>query len=263
MIRTPLINVMTAAALKAARGLKRDFGEVANLQVSRKGPGDFVSAADKKAEQVIFEELSKARPGYGFIMEESGRVEGADRTHVWHIDPLDGTKNFLHSVPHYAISIGLERDGELVAGCIFNPANDEMYVAEKGKGAYLDNKRLRVAQRRELADSLICCGIPHMGRGGFDVFRKEIDLLMPKVSGIRRLGSAALDLAYVAAGRFDAYWERGLSTWDMAAGILLVREAGGFATDIHGGEAMKTGSILAGNDDMHRHLLALIKQAGN
>ncbi len=262
MIKTPLINVMTAAALKAARGLKRDYGEVANLQVSRKGPGDFVSAADKKAEKVLFEELSKARPGYGFVMEESGRVEGADRTHVWHVDPLDGTKNFLHSVPHYAISIGLERDGEVVAGCIFNPANDEMFVAEKGKGAYMNNQRLRVAQRRELADALVCCGIPHMGRGGFEVFRREIDLIMPKVSGIRRFGAAALDLAYVAAGRCDAFWERGLSSWDLAAGIVIVREAGGFITDVNDSpDMMKTGSVLAGNPDMHQLILAIIKQA--
>lgn len=262
MIRTPLMNVMTAAALKAARGLKRDFGEVALLQVSRKGPGDFVTAADRKAERTIFEELSRARPGYGFKMEESGTVEGADKTHVWHVDPLDGTTNFLHGIPHFAISIALERDGQLVAGLVYNPANDEMYVAEKGQGAYLNNQRLRVAQRTDIRESVIANGFPHIGRGDHAEFLREAAQVMAMSAGMRRMGAAALDLAYVAAGRFDAFWERGLNSWDMAAGTVLIREAGGFVTDVTGHDGfMATGNLACGNDTIHKELLKLIKKA--
>ncbi|MGL4240272.1 MAG: inositol monophosphatase family protein [Beijerinckiaceae bacterium] len=262
MIRTPLMNVMTAAATKAARGLKRDFGEVALLQVSRKGPGDFVSAADKKSERVIFEELSRARPGYGFLMEESGAVEGADKTHVWHIDPLDGTTNFLHGIPQFAISIALERDGQLVAGLVYNPVTDEMFIAEKGQGAYLNNQRLRVAQRTDFREAVIGCGIPHIGRGDHKQFQAELGQVMAIASGVRRMGAAALDLAYVAAGRFDGFWERRLSTWDMAAGAVLIREAGGYVTDINGHDGfMATGDIACGNEQMLKELLKLIKKA--
>jgi myo-inositol-1(or 4)-monophosphatase len=262
MIRTPLMNVMTAAALKAAKGLRRDFGEVALLQVSRKGPGDFVSAADKRSEKTIFEELSRARPGYSFLMEETGEVEGKDKTHVWYIDPLDGTTNFLHGIPQFAISIGLERDGQLIAGVVYNPVTDEMYMAEKGQGAYLNNQRLRVAQRTDIREAVIACGLPHIGRGDHKLFLAESAQVMALAGGMRRFGAAALDLAYVAAGRFDAFWERQLSKWDMAAGAVLIREAGGYVTDVTGHDGfMATGDILAGNETMQKELLKLLKKA--
>jgi myo-inositol-1(or 4)-monophosphatase len=264
MIRSALMNVMTAAALKAGRGLKRDFGEVENLQVSVKGPGDFVTAADQRAEKTLFEELARARPGYSFVMEESGRIEGSDKTHIWHIDPLDGTTNFLHGLPIFAISIGLEREGQLVAGLVYNPATDDLFIAERGQGAYLNNTRLRVAARRDLADALITCGIPPLNRAaGHPRFQHELARVMRHAGNVRRLGSAALDLCFVAAGRCDAYWERGIKTWDMAAGIVLVREAGGFVTDGDGGsEMMSTGTLCCGNEFIHRRLLALLREAG-
>ena len=263
MIRSALMNVMTAAALKAGRGLKRDFGEVENLQVSVKGPGDFVSAADKRAEKTLFEELSRARPGYGFLMEESGQVEGSDKSHTWHIDPLDGTTNFLHGLPIFAISIGLEREGQLVAGLVYNPANDELYMAERGQGAWLNNTRLRVAARRELADALITCGIPPLNRAaGHARFQRELAHVMRHAGNVRRLGSAALDMCFVAAGRCDGYWERGIQTWDMGAGIVLLREAGGFVTDFRGGDQpMQRNEFLAGNDVLHSKLHKLLAGA--
>ncbi len=263
MIRSALMNVMTAAALKAGRALKRDFGEVENLQVSVKGPGDFVTAADQRAEKTLFEELSRARPGYGFVLEESGHIEGADKTHTWHVDPLDGTTNFLHGLPIFAISIGLEREGQLVAGLVYNPATDDLYVAERGQGAYLNNTRIRVAARRELADALITCGIPPLNRAaGHARFQGELAHVMRYAGNVRRLGSAALDMCYVAAGRCDGYWERGIKTWDMAAGIVLIREAGGFVTDADGGsEMMANGTICCGNEIIHRRLLTLLREA--
>jgi myo-inositol-1(or 4)-monophosphatase len=263
MIRSALMNVMTAAALKAGRGLKRDFGEVENLVVSVKGPGDFVSAADRKAEKVLFEELSKGRPGYGFLMEESGEVEGTDKSHRWIIDPLDGTTNFLHGIPIFAISVALEREGQLVAGLVYNPATDDMYVAEKGQGAWQNNRRLRVAPRREMSDALIGCGIPHLGKAkDHPRFKAELAAVMARASNVRRMGAAALDLAMVAAGRLDGYWERGLQPWDMAAGLVLVREAGGFVSDADGGDAMMDkGSAVVGNDTIQRALLNLVKAA--
>ena len=214
---SPTVTVMMDAARAAGRRLIRDFGEVENLQVSRKGPSDFVTSADIKAEKTLFEELSKARPGYCFIMEERGVVEGTDKTNRWIVDPLDGTTNFLHSNPMFAVSIGLEREGQLVAGVIYNPATDELYTAEKGKGAYMNDRRVRVAARKTLADALLTTGIPHRGRQGHPRFLNEMEVLMREVAGIRRTGSAALDLAYIAAGRFDGYWERNLKPWDMAA----------------------------------------------
>ncbi len=262
MIRTPLINVMTAAVLKAGRALKRDFGEVAMLQVQRKGPGDFVSLADKRSEEILFEELSRVRPGYGFIMEEGGKVEGSDKSHTWHIDPLDGTTNFLHGIPQFAVSVGLERDGQIVAGVIYNPANDELYVAEKGQGAFLNNQRLRVSGRIDLYDAVVGCGIPTLSKVNHPQFLKELNAIMPKVAGLRRAGAAALDMAYVAAGRLDAYWERGVKTWDIAAGIVLVREAGGFVSDLSGNDHMlQRGEILAGNETIQAEILKLIKIA--
>src|SRR5208283_1434756 len=205
MIRSALMTVMTSAAIKAGRGLKRDFGEIGQLQVSMKGPGDFVSLADKRAEKVLFEELSRARPGYGFVMEEGGRVEGSDKSHTWHIDPLDATTNFLHAIPIFAISIALERDGQIVAGLLYNPASDEMYVSEKGQGAFGAAHRLRVAARSELSQALIGCGIPHLGKAAeHPRFKAELAVVMTQVVNVRRLGCASLDIAYVAAGRFDA-----------------------------------------------------------
>jgi myo-inositol-1(or 4)-monophosphatase len=262
MIRSPLMTIMTDAVMKASRSLKRDFGEVENLQVSRKGPGDFVSAADRKAEQILRDALQKARPDYGFIMEESGIIEGTDPSHRWHIDPLDGTTNFLHGIPQFAISVGLERDGQIVAGVIYDPVKDELFIAEKGKGAFLNNRRIRVAARMEMADAVVTCGLPNIGKGDHGLFLREAAAVMGTVAGMRRLGAAALDLAYVACGRCDAYWERGLNSWDMAAGLILIREAGGYVSDADGGsDPMTTGTIACGNEVLHRELLKLLKQA--
>jgi myo-inositol-1(or 4)-monophosphatase len=262
MLHSALLNVMIKAARKAARSLNRDFGEVEKLQVSLKGPANFVSAADRRSEEILREELLHARPGYGFLGEEDGRHEGADKTHNWIVDPLDGTTNFLHGIPHFAISIALEREGTLVAGLVYNPVSDELFVGERGKGAFLNDQRLRVAARSRLSDSAIACGLPHLGRGDLVLFRKELTAVQDKVAALRRFGASALDLAYVAAGRFDAYWDRNLSSWDMAAGILLVREAGGYATDIDGRDAMLTdGTIIAGNEALHRDLLKLLQGA--
>ncbi|HUJ38011.1 MAG TPA: inositol monophosphatase family protein [Hyphomicrobium sp.] len=260
MPATALMNIMIAAARKAGRSLARDFGEVENLQVSVKGPGNFVSAADHKAEEIIYRELEKARPGYGFLMEERGEIAGVDASHRWIVDPLDGTTNFLHGVPLFAISIGLEREGQLVAGVIYNPISDELYTAEKGKGAFLnDRRRLRVAARKSVADALITIGIPHLGRPDHGRFLKELPGVMKEVAGVRRTGSAALDLAWTAAGRFDAYWERGIRPWDMAAGIVLVREAGGVVSDFSGGATMlESSEVLATNAALQKGLLALV-----
>lgn len=256
---SPTLNVMISAARKAGRSLVRDFGEVENLQVSIKGPANFVSAADHKAEEIIFRELSKARPGYGFLMEERGAVAGADTTHTWVVDPLDGTTNFLHSNPMFAVSIGLQREGQLVAGVIYNPATDELFTAEKGKGAFMNDRRLRVAARKSLADALVTTGIPHRGRTGQKRFMDQIGAVMMETAGVRRTGSAAMDLAYVAAGRFDAYWEHNLAPWDLAAGIVLVREAGGLITDTDGRDTMMdSGNVLAANSAIHKAMLGLL-----
>ena len=258
---SPLLTVMVAAVRKAGRQLARDFGEVEQLQVSRKGPGDFVSAADHKAEQTLFEELSKARPGYGFLMEERGVVEGSDKTHRWIVDPLDGTTNFLHGFAHFSISVALEREKELVAGVVYDVAKNEMFWAEKGRGAFLNDRRLRVAARTNLADALVVTGMAPAGlaTGRKAVFLGEFDRVLGACAGVRRLGSAALDLAYVAAGRFDAYWERHLGAWDVAAGAVLVREAGGFAREVDGGDFMETGSIIATNERLLPLLTKVVK----
>lgn len=261
MARSPLLNVMVAAARKAGRGLTRDYGEVENLQVSMKGPGDFVSAADKRSEQILFDELKKARPSYGFHMEERGVIDGDDPSHVWVVDPLDGTTNFLHGIPQFAISIGLERAGQTIAGVIYNPVTDELFTAERGGGAFLNDRRLRVAARREMADSVIGTGIPHLGRGDHRAYLGQLQQVMANCSGIRRVGAAALDLAWTAAGRFDGYWENGLSPWDVSAGILMVREAGGFVTDASGKDRIaETRTIVAGNEHIHRQLLATLQK---
>jgi myo-inositol-1(or 4)-monophosphatase len=265
MLRSALLNVMVAAARKAGRNLKRDFGEVEHLQVSLKGPANFVSAADKKAEEILRAELEKARPGYGFHGEEGGSHEGTDKTHTWIVDPLDGTTNFLHGIPHFAISIGLQRDDTIVAGVIYNPVTEELYMAERGKGAFLEDRRLRVAARKRTDEAIVACGLPHHGRGDaafLEQSRREIAAVQEKFAGLRRYGAAALDLAWLAAGRLDAYWERNLSPWDMAAGILMVREAGGYVSDLDNGDNMLgKGHIIGGNETMHRELLGLLKGA--
>jgi len=262
--RSATINVMANAALKAARGLIRDFGEVEHLQVSVKGPGDFVSTADLKAEKLLRAELGKARPGYGFLMEESGGEEGSDPHHRWIVDPLDGTTNFLHGVPHFAISIGLERDGEIIAGVIYEPLRDEMFWAEKGAGAFHNDRRLRVSARRLLAESLIGTGIPFMARGDHPRYLATLASVMAATSGVRRLGVASLDLAYIAAGRFDGYWEFNLSPWDLAAGIIIVRESGGYVTDMAGGQGMLSGGdVIAANAHLHQPLMELLNKSLN
>lgn len=262
MARSALLNVMVNAAIKAGRSLSRDFNEVENLQVSRKGPADFVSKADLRAEQIVYDELRKARPTYAFLMEEGGEVAGTDGQHTWIIDPLDGTTNFLHGIPVFAISIALERQGQIVAGVIFNPVMDELYTAERGRGAFVNDRRLRVAARTALPDSLIGTGLPFLGRGDHGRALKELRYVMPEVAGVRRIGAAALDLAYVASGRLDGFWEHNLNPWDIAAGILLIREAGGYVSDIDGKDTMlETGSVVAGNEFIKAQLQKLLKSA--
>ncbi len=259
------MNIMQSAARKAARGLQRDFGEVENLQVSRKGPADFVSRADKKAESVIFEELSAARPGYGFLMEEGGVVEGTDKTHRFIIDPLDGTTNFLHGIPHFAISIALERtlEGkrELVAGIVYNPITDEMFMAEAGRGAYINDgrrggadRRLNPARRDDFSACIFATGIPFMGKPGHTKLLKELHKVMGSTAGVRRFGTASLDLAWTAAGRFDGFWERGLAPWDVAAGLLIAKESGLRVESLSGGNPVDTGDIICTNEALFEPL---------
>ena len=258
-----LIKVMIDAARKAGRALARDFGEVAELQVSRKGAADYVSAADLKSEQTIFEELSKARPGYGFLAEERGMIDGTDKTHTWIVDPLDGTTNFLHAMPHFAINIALQREGQIVAGVTYNPANADLFWAERGRGAYLNDRRIRVAARTQFNEAVFATGIPFLGHGQHARFLKELHQITQRVSGVRRYGAAALDLAWVAAGRFDGYWERDLNAWDIAAGILMVTEAGGTVTDADGAvDPLLTGSVCVANAELHPQLLERLKAAG-
>jgi myo-inositol-1(or 4)-monophosphatase len=262
MAHSALLNVMIAAARKAGRALKRDFGEVEKLQVSLKGPANFVSAADHRAEETLYQELAKARPGYGFHGEEGGRREGADKTHTWIVDPLDGTTNFLHGIPQFAISIGLDREGSVVAGLVYNPATDEMFLAERGKGAFLNDQRIRVANRKTLNDAVIACGLPHRGRPNIPLGKKETGVMQEQVAGLRRFGAAALDLAWVAAGRIDGYWERDIKPWDMAAGLILVREAGGYISDCDGGdEMMAKGHVVAGNETIQKEILRVLREA--
>ena len=260
-----LLKVMIDAARKAARALKRDFGEVENLQVSKKGAADFVTAADLKAEQTLVEELTKARPGYGFLAEERGLVEGTDKTHTWIIDPLDGTTNFLHAIPHFAINIALEREGQVVAAVTYNPIAEELFWAERGRGAFLGTQqRLRVAARRTLDEAVLATGIPFAGRPGHAQFLKELHQVSGRVAGVRRFGSAALDMAWVAAGRYDGYWERNIQAWDIAAGLLLVTEAGGTVTTAEpggGGDPRQTGSVIAANMDLHPLILERLQAA--
>lgn len=254
---------MVKAARAAGRGLARDFGEVENLQVSKKGPGDFVTNADHRAEDVIYNELSRARPGYGFVMEERGVVEGTDKTNRFIVDPLDGTLNFMHGIPHFAISIGHEREGELHAGVVYDVIRGDIYWAERGHGAWLENWRLKVATRIKLTDAVLATGTPYVGHAPerHQLFWSELAHLTQETSGIRRFGAAALDLAYVAAGRFDGFWERNLKPWDIAAGIVLVREAGGLVQELDGGEILKTGNILATNASLAPKISAKLATA--
>lgn len=257
--QSALVSVMINAARKAARGLNRDFGEAQHLQVSRKGIADFVSKADHAAEQTIFEELQTARPKYGFVMEERGEIEGSDNSNRWIVDPLDGTTNFLHGIAHFAISIALERDRQPYAGVIYNPATDELYWAEKGEGAWMNDRRLRVSNRNDLSECLFATGLPFAGMEGRERALDETKRVLEVTAGIRRFGSAALDLAFVAAGRYDAFWERGLNSWDIAAGACLVREAGGMVSEIEGGRNYLTaGSIIAANADVFENAKKLV-----
>ncbi len=237
------LNVMIKAARKAARSLVKDFREVENLQVSVKGAGDFVSRADKEAERIIKEELRGARPNYGWIGEETGEEAGEDPTRRWIVDPLDGTTNFLHGLPHWAISIALEHKGEVVAAVVYDAAKDEMFTAEKGDGAFMNNQRIRVSGRKQMIESIFATGVPFGGRGTLPATLADLARLMPVTAGVRRWGAAALDLAYVAAGRYEGYWERGINSWDVAAGILLVKEAGGFVESIR----VEQNPIYSGN----------------
>jgi myo-inositol-1(or 4)-monophosphatase len=262
-----IMTVMQNAARKASRNLLRDFNEVEHLQVSRKGPADFVSRADKKAEEVIVENLQRDRPGYSFLLEEGGEIEGSDKTHRFIVDPLDGTTNFLHGIPHFAISIALEReiDGnpkEIVAGLVYNPITDEMFFAEKNKGAFVNDgtrggtdRRLRPSRRDIFQDSLFSTGIPFLGRPGHTKFLKELHQVMGHSSGVRRMGAASLDLVWTAAGRYDGFWERGLAPWDIAAGILIAQEAGCRVESLSGGDILKTGDVICTNEALFKPLM--------
>jgi myo-inositol-1(or 4)-monophosphatase len=255
---SPALNVVVQAVQKVGKRLLRDFAEVENLQVSVKGPGDFVSQADLRAEHALREELARARPGFAFLMEESGASGDEGWEWRWVVDPLDGTTNFLHGIPHWAISVGIEKrtaaGGELVAGVIHNPASNELFWAEKGMGAFLNDRRLRVSARTDMREALFATGIPFAKVPAKAEFAATLTRLMPEVAGVRRFGAAALDLAWVAAGRYDGFWELGLNRWDIAAGIVLVREAGGFVTDPAGGDAYASGDVVAGNPALHPRL---------
>ena len=257
---SPLINIMQKAVKKASRGLRRDFNELENLQVKTKGPANFVTASDIRTQKIIYDELSYAKPDWSFVMEESRPIENKNTKARFIVDPIDGTTNFMHGNPNFAISIAAEINDRLEAAIIYSPITDEMFVAERGKGSFLNDKRIRVAARKKLSESILITGIPHLGRGNKELFIKEMDMIIPEVAGIRRSGSAALDLAWIAAGRYDIFWERGLSIWDIAAGVLLVREAGGFAKGIDGSDKdLWNGNIISGNDDI---ILALSEKLG-
>ncbi len=262
-----LLTIMERAARKAGTKLRRDFNEVQHLQATRKGPADFVSKADRMAERTLYEELSLARPDWAFLLEESGEIEGDPTKPRFIIDPLDGTSNFLHGIPHFAISIAVEEPlangkREVMSALVYQPITDESFWAEKGRGAWKQDKRLRVSSRRDLSEALIATGIPFMGHGNFAQWNRIFGAVAPEVAGIRRFGAASLDLAWVAAGQFDGYWEADLQPWDVAAGMLLVREAGGFVTDFRGGErCLERNEFLAGNDVLHSKLHKLVAGA--
>ena len=254
------LNLMIKAARKAGRSLVKDFREVENLQASMKGPGDFVSRADLASEKLLRDDLMGGRPTYGWCAEESDAVAGEDPTRRWIVDPLDGTSNYLHGLPHWGISIALEHKKEIVAALVYDPAKDEMFVAEKGQGAWMNDQRIRVSGRKVMLECLFATGIPFGSRGDMPAMLHDLARLMPACAGVRRWGAAALDLAYVACGRFDGYWERGLHPWDMAAGLLLVREAGGFADPIRAGEdILSRGEVMAGNAMVYEQFARVIR----
>jgi myo-inositol-1(or 4)-monophosphatase len=254
------LNVMMKTARKAGRALLKDFGEVENLQVSTKGPGDFVSRADKTAEETIREELMRARPSYGFLGEEGKEIDGEDPTRRWIVDPLDGTTNFLHGLPHWAVSIALEHKGQIVAGVIYDPTKDEMFYAEKGGGAWLNESRLRVSGRHKLIESIFATGLPFAGRADLPETIRDLARILPACAGVRRFGAAALDLAYVAAGRYDGFWERGLHAWDLAAGLVIVREAGGIVEPLNeGGDIMEDGQVICANEPIFETFAKVIR----
>ena len=260
--RSAIIHVMATAAQNAGRSLIRSFSEIEKLQVSLKGPADYVSEADHRAEKILFEDLQKARPNYGFLMEEGGTVEGSDNSNRWIIDPLDGTLNFLHGIPHFSVSIALERDRDIFAGVIYEPVTDQMFWAEKGEGAFLNDRRIRVSNRKNMQESVFATGIPWAGREGHKKYLRELENVMAGSSGVRRFGSAALDMAYVAAGRYEGFWEKGIKAWDIAAGIVLVREAGGKVTDYSGQQEMlDKGEVIAANLDIHGPLKKCVDAA--
>jgi myo-inositol-1(or 4)-monophosphatase len=252
------LNLMVKAARKAGRSLVKDFREVENLQVSAKGPGDFVTRADREAERIIKEELRGGRPTYGWLGEETGAEPGEDPTRRWIVDPLDGTTNYLHGLPHWAISIALEHKGEIVAAVVYDAAKDEMFTSEKGQGAWLNGMRLRVSGRKAMDEALFATGVPFGAKRTLPLTLQDLARLMPVCAGVRRWGAAALDLAYVAAGRFDGYWEREISAWDMAAGLLLVKEAGGFSGGLGDGKPFDTGTVIAGNAALYEPLRKLL-----
>lgn len=260
MIQNADLNVMFTAITRAARSMVRDFGEVENLQVSRKAPGNFVSVADMRSEKTLVENLSKARPTFGFLLEESGEIKGKEATNRWIIDPLDGTSNFIHAIPHFCISVALEKQGEITAAMIYDPISDELYYALKGSGAFVNEKRLRVAARPHLDEALVTVSYPHTKTSqNLDRFYRQARLLDETCSSIRRMGSAALELCMVAGGKADGFISTDLEPWDIAAGILIVKEAGGFVSDPMGGDMLKTGCVVAGNESIHNDLCKLLK----
>lgn len=262
-MRSAIINVIDRAARKAGRSLVRDFGEVQQLQVSRKGPADFVSAADLKAEKILREELAHARPDYGFVGEESGVFSEGDGVHRWIVDPLDGTTNYLHGIPHFAISVALQKGDDIVAGVVYDPLRDEFFWAERNAGAFLNDRRLRVSSRQHMAEAVIATGMPFLGRPGHERYLATLQAVAMNTAGVRRFGSAALDMAYVAAGRCDGFWEYDLNIWDIAAGIILVRESGGFVSEPLGGDNMlESGDVLASNDALNGPMKKILRDTG-
>ncbi len=260
MVGSANLNIMIKAARKAGRSLVKDFREVENLQVSMKGAGDFVSRADLAAEKILREELLGARPSYGWLAEEGGAIEGKDPTRRWIVDPLDGTTNFLHGLPHWAVSIALEHKGTIVAGVIFDAAKDEMFFAEKGQGAWLNDTRLRVSGRRRMIESIFATGLPYGGRADLPATLQDLARLMPVCAGVRRWGAAALDMAYVAAGRYEGFWERGLNAWDLAAGIVILREAGGLVAPLRpGGSILDDGAVICANEHLFEKFAGIIR----
>ncbi|MEL7099953.1 MAG: inositol monophosphatase family protein [Pseudomonadota bacterium] len=254
------MNIMLKAARKAGRSLVKDFREVENLQVSMKGAGDFVSRADLRAEEILKEELRTARPSYGWLAEEGGAEDGDDPTRRWIVDPLDGTTNFLHGLPHWAVSVALEHKGQIVAGCVYDAAKDEMFLAEKGAGAWLNESRLRVSGRIKMIEAIFATGLPFGGRPDLPETLQDLARLLPACAGVRRWGSAALDLAYVAAGRYDGFWERRLNAWDLAAGLIIVREAGGLIDGIEkDADILESGAVIAGNQQLFDPLAKVIR----